>query len=81
MRKVTIKVQRTYTKEAEVTIDLPYNVVLDHVDDFLYVNRGLYEKQLENNLKKQDFAFEDETTRYDVKETVTLTRHIWGGTL
>ena len=81
MRQVTIKVQRTYTKEAEVIIELPDNVVLDYVDDYLLANQGLYENRIQYGMDNQEHSFHDETIRYDVTEEVTERRHIWGGTL
>jgi len=81
MRQVTIKVQRTYTKEAEVTIDLPDNIAIEYVDDYLLANQGLYENRIQYAMDKQKHSFDDETIRYDVTEEVTEVRHIWGGSL
>lgn len=81
MRQVTIKVQRTYTKEAEVTIDLPDNIVLDHIGDYLLCDVDLYTYKIQKIMDKQEHSFHDETMRYDVTEEVTIVKHIWGGTL
>jgi hypothetical protein len=77
MRQITIKVQRTYSKEAEVTIELPDDIVLADVDDYLLMSQGLYENRIQYAMDKQEHSFDDETIRYDVTEV----RHIWGGTL
>ena len=81
MRQVTIKVQRTYIKEAEVTIELPDNIVLADVDDYLLMSQELYENRIQKLMDKQQHSFHDEQIRYDVTEEVTKRRHIWGGTL
>lgn len=81
MRQVTIKVQRTYTKEAEVTIELPDNIVLDQVGDYLLCDVDLYTYKIQSLMDKQEHSFHDETMRYDVTEEVTIVKHIWGGTL
>ena len=79
MRQVTIKVQRTYIKEAEVTLDLPDNIVLDYVDDYLRLYP--YEDKIQKLMDKQEHSFLDEHIRYDVIAEVTEVKHIWGGTL
>jgi len=81
MRQITIKVQRTYTKEAEVTIDLPDNIVLEYVNDYLIDNEDLYIEKIEKGLDKAELSFHTDEFRYDVHQTITSTNHIWGGTL
>ena len=81
MRQVTIKVQRTYIKEAEVTIELPDNIAIEYVDDYLLMSQGMYENKIQSLMDKEQHSFHDETVRYDVTEEVTEVRHIWGGTL
>jgi preprotein translocase subunit SecA len=81
MRQVTIKVQRTYTKQAEVIIELPDNILLEDVNDYLIDNEDLYIEKIEKGLDKAELSFHTDEFRYDVQETVTLTNHIWGGTL
>ena len=87
---ITIKIQttRTYTRTAVVEIPCPndndgYPISLDEVGDYLYDNEELFREKMDNALSEAELEgeFECDDTRYDVIETVTLTKKVYGGTL
>ena len=87
-RTIKITTTRTYTKTAVVEISYPnlsdgYPIALDAVGDYLYYNERLYQEKMDNALSEAELEgnFEFDNTRYDVVETETLTKKIYGGTL
>ena len=90
MSKKTIKItkSRIYTRTAVVEIPYPngndgYPIALDEVGDYLYDNEELFREKMDNALSEAELEgeFECDDTRYDVIETVTLTKKVYGGTL
>lgn len=86
MNKRTIKITTTriYTRTAVVEIPFPDDIHnLDEVADFLHDNEDLYIEKIDNALREAPLEGDSEfdSTRYDVEETVTLTRKVYGGTL
>jgi hypothetical protein len=88
MRTVKITTTRIYTKTAVVEIPYPnlsdgYPIALDGVGDYLYDNEELYIGKMDKALREAELEgdFEFDNTRYDVIETVTLTKKVYGGTL
>ena len=88
MRTIKIKTTRTYTRTAVVEIQCPndndgYPIALDEVGDYLYDNEELFREKMDNALSEAELEgeFECDDTRYDVIETVTLTKKVYGGTL
>jgi hypothetical protein len=87
-RTIKITTTRTYTKTAVVEISYPtlsdgYPIALDAVGEYLYDNEDLYQEKMDNALSEAELEgeFECDDTRYDVIETVTLTKKVYGGTL
>ena len=83
-RTIKIKTTRTYTRTAVVEIPFPDDIHnLDEVADFLHDNEDLYQEKMDNALSEAELEgeFECDDTRYDVIETVTLTKKVYGGTL
>jgi hypothetical protein len=87
-RTIKIKTTRTYTRTAVVEIPCPndndgYPIALDEVADFLHDNEDLYQEKMDNALSEAELEgeFECDDTRYDVIETVTLNKKVYGGTL
>jgi hypothetical protein len=88
MRRIKITTTRTYTRTAVVEIPCPndndgYPIALDEVGDYLYDNEELFREKMDNALSEAELEgeFECDDTRYDVIETVTLTKKVYGGTL
>ena len=88
MRTIKITTTRTYTRTAVVEIPCPndndgYPIALDEVGDYLYDNEELFREKMDNALSEAELEgeFECDDTRYDVIETVTLTKKLYGGTL
>ena len=90
MSKKTIKIttSRIYTRTAVVEIPYPngndgYPMALDKVGDYLYDNEELFREKIDNKLSEaeEDCDPQFDSTRYDVEETVTLTKKLYGGTL
>ena len=87
-RKIKIQTTRTYTRTAVVEIPCPndndgYPIALDEVGDYLYDNEELFREKMDNALSEAELEgnFEFDDTRYDVIQTVTLTKKLYGGTL
>lgn len=90
MNKRTIKITtiRYYTRTAVVEIPYPnaedgHSMALDEVLDYLHDNDYLYREKIDNEISKaeEECDFDCDHTRYDVEETITLTKNIYGGTL
>lgn len=83
MRTIKITKTRIYTRTAVVEIPCPNDLPLEDVSDFLYVNEDLFREKMDNKLSEaeEEFDFEFDQTRYDVIETLTLTKKVFGGTL
>lgn len=83
MKTIKISTTRTYTKTAVVEIPCPEDLPLENVFDYLHTNYSLYEDELENRLGDADLDsdFDSDETRYDVIQTVILTKHLYGGSL
>ena len=84
MRTIKITTTRTYTKTAVVEIPFPDDIHnLDEVSDFLYDNEDLYREEMDNKISvaEEDCDPQFDSTRYDVVETVVLSKKVWGGTL
>ena len=88
MRTIKITTTRTYTRTAVVEIPCPndndgYPIALDEVGDYLYDNEELFREKMDNALSEAELEgeFECDDTRYNVIETVTLTKKVYGGTL
>ena len=82
MKTIKITTTQHYTKTAVVEIPFPNDIHnLDEVADFLYDNEELYRKELETKFPLIEPKFDAEESRYDVIETVVLTKNVWGGTL
>ena len=88
MRTIKIQTTRTYTRTAVVEIPCPndndgYPIALYEVGDYLYDNEELFREKMDNALSEAELEgeFECDDTRYDVIETVTLTKKVYGGTL
>ena len=88
MRTIKITTTRTYTRTAVVEIPCPndndgYPIALDEVGEYLYDNEELFREKMDNALSEAELEgeFECDDTRYDVIETVTLTKKVYGGTL
>ena len=87
-RTIKITTTRTYTRTAVVEISYPnlsdgYPIAFDEVADFLHDNEDLYQERMDNALSEAvlEGNFELDQTRYDVEETVVLTKKVYGGTL
>jgi len=80
MRTIEITTIRTYTKEVTIKIDYPDGVELHDIEEHLCSN-PIYQETIDERLQKEDYMWDDETTRYDVYETVTVDEKIYGGTL
>lgn len=81
MKKVTVTMTRTYTREVSHTIQLPEDWDVESTEDFLLDNKDLYEPYLETAII---FVPDDEFIeefRYDVTEEVLVVNHVWGGHL
>jgi len=82
MKTIKITTTQHYTKTAVVEIPFPDDIHnLDEVADFLYDNEDLYRDKLETKFASIRPEFDVEQSRYDVIETVVLTKQLWGGTL
>lgn len=86
MNKKTIKITttRTYTRTAVVEIPFPDDIHnLDEVADFLHDNEDLYREKMDNaiSVAEEECDFDMDETRYDVVETIVLSKKIYGGTL
>lgn len=88
MRTIKITTTRTYTRTAVVEIECPnaedgHPMALDEVSDYLYDNEHLYREEMDNKISvaEEDCDPQFDSTRYDVVETVVLTKKLWGGTL
>lgn len=82
MRTIKITTTQHYTKTAVVEIPFPDDIHnLDEVADFLYDNEDLYRDKLERQFTLLQPEFDAEQSRYDVVETVVLTKNVYGGTL
>jgi hypothetical protein len=89
MRTIKIKTTRTYTRTAVVEIPCPndndgYPIALDEVGDYLCTTMKICSREkMDNALSEAELEgeFECDDTRYDVIETVTLTKKVYGGTL
>jgi len=81
MNTMTVRIteRRLYSKIVEVEVDIPDNISIDKVDDYLYENEHLYVSKIEEEMQKakpiqgwaEEFGCSDnkqETaeTRYDV---------------
>ena len=83
MRTIKITTNRIYTRTAVVEIPYPDSVDLEDVSDFLYENEELFREKIDNKLSEaeEDCDPQFDSTRYDVIETLTLTKKVYGGTL
>lgn len=85
MNTIKITTTRHYTKTAVVEIPYPEvnggPMVLDEIADFLIDNPSVYDEEMDHALLLAEEKEERDETRYDVIETVTLTRKVYGGTL
>jgi hypothetical protein len=82
MRTIKITTTQHYTKTAVVEIPFPDDIHnLDEVADFLYDNEELYRNKLEKEFASIQPEFDAEQSRYDVVETVVLTKNVYGGSL
>jgi hypothetical protein len=89
MRTIKITTTRTYIRTAVVEIPYPngndgYPMALDEVGDYLYDNDDdLFREKMDNALSEaeEEADFHQDQTRYDVEETVVLTKNVYGGTL
>lgn len=81
MNTMTVRIteRRLYSKIVEVEVDIPDNISIDKVDDYLYKNEHLYVDKIEEEMQKakpikgwaEEFGcsdWKDRTTetRYDV---------------
>jgi len=80
--KVTISERRIYHKVAEVEIDIPDNIELDDVSDYLMENEHLYVDRLDNKISVSEYEYgfgmgigaywtdkdEEVETRFDIDE-------------
>tara|TARA_R100001480_G_scaffold32100_5_gene43435 strand:+ start:470 stop:736 length:267 start_codon:yes stop_codon:yes gene_type:complete len=55
--KVTISERRIYHKVAEVEIDIPDNIELDDVSDYLMENEHLYVDRLDNKISVSEYEY------------------------
>ena len=55
--KVTISERRIYHKVAEVEIDIPDNIELDNVSDYLMENEHLYVDRLDNKISVSEYEY------------------------
>ena len=80
-RTIKITTTRTYTRTAVVEIPCPESIDLEDVSDFLYDNEELFREKIDNKLSEaeEDCDFEFDQTRYDVIETLTLTKKVFEG--
>jgi hypothetical protein len=81
MRTIKITTTQHYTKTAVVEIPCTGDMCLDEVADFLYDNEDLYREELETKFASIEPDFDYEQSRFDVVETVVLTKNLYGGTL
>lgn len=82
MRTIKITTTQHYIKTAVVEIPFPDDIHnLNEVADFLYDNEDLYRDKLEIQFTLLQPEFDAEQSRYDVIETVVLTKNVYGGTL
>ena len=81
MNTMTVRIteRRLYSKIVEIDVDVPDNISLENVDDYLHKNRYLYVYKIEEEMQKakpiqgwaeefncSDFKDDIEETRYDV---------------
>lgn len=83
MKTIKIQTIRHYTRTAVVEIPLPDNMAFDEVPDFLYDNDEVYRQRMDNLLSEaeEECDFQSDQTRFDIVESITLTKQLWGGTL
>lgn len=81
MKTIKITTTQHYTKTAVVEIPLPEDIAWDEVADYLYDNEDLYRNELETKFSLIQPEFDVEQSRFDIVETVVLTKQLWGGTL
>ena len=81
MKTIKITTTQHYIKTAVVEIPLPEDIAWDEVPDYLYDNEDLYRDKLEKEFASIEPEFDFEISRYDIIETVVLTKQLWGGTL
>lgn len=81
MNTMTVRIteRRLYSKIVEIDVDVPDNISLENVDDYLHKNSYLYVYKIEEEMQKakpiqgwaeefncSDFKNDIEETRYDV---------------
>lgn len=83
MKTIKLTAKRTFTKTAVIEIQCPEDLDTDKTSDYLYTNPGLFKDILEQALNnaKLDCDKDLDEVRFDVIESITITKRIWGGTL
>lgn len=78
-RIVTITKTIIFVEEVQHSIEIPNDMALDEVADFLMDNEHLYDPFLD--IKEGQLTHKENNYRYDVEEIVETKQHVWGGTL
>lgn len=88
MKTIKITTTRTYIRTAVVEIEYPnaedgHPMAMDEVADYLHDNEYLYREQMDNAISEaeEQCVYLADDTRFDVIDTVVLTKKIYGGTL